>query len=1335
MRRRTLALVALLALVAAPSPGRTAPGQKKVGWGAPIAASLLSDTKSSRSIVLLRDRADLSIAEAIPDRAERRRAVYRALRSTAERSQRDVVATLTAGRAAGSVATFRSFWVSNAIAVETDLSILRMIARDPRVQSIVADDRVTIARSAPADLRAGIIAAASVQNVDAEWGVTRVGAPPAWALGIDGTGVVVGSLDTGVDDTHPAVSAKYRGADGNHDYDWWDTIGNQPEPYDDSSHGTHTTGTILGGDGQGPGADDIGVAPGATWIAAKAFDKYGSGYTSGILEAGQFLAAPTRIDGTMPRPELAPDVVNNSWGGSGCSTTFRQMVESWRAMDIFPSFSAGYSGPDPGSLSSPGDLPISFAVGATDINDEIATFSSRGPSCYGEVKPEVSAPGSSVRSSTPGGGYATYSGTSMAAPHVTGAVALVLQAAAGSPTTDQIETILAETSLDLGAPGHDNTFGAGRLRAYEAVQDALSGGALAGTITDAVDNVPIAGAEVRATRDGRSVRAFAGPGGSFSLRLTAGAWATTVSAFGFTPSSQSVTIVEGQTTQLSPALAPLPQVTLSGLVTQSPGGALLSGVEVRVLDTPLAPAITDAAGAYSIRLPAGTYTVEAVNGRCHSPQRATVAATADATANLQLPRILDALGYICDEVPYRSVKGTTRLALTGDDESVRVVLPFAFPFYGNNRAEAYIHTNGFVSFAPTAPNGFDTPIPSASEPNGAVYALWDDLLVRGSVRGVYTAVTGTQPNRAFVIEYRNVEVNATGDLVNFSVLLGEDGSIETHYTSLEGRGNGRQATIGIEDGTGTVALQYSSGLASLADQTAIRYQTGPVGFVTGTVSNAADGLGVAEATVSIGEAAAAVTGEGTYRIAALPGSVSVVAAAPGYGPVAPQTIQVAEGVVAQADFALPAPKAALSSVDLRFTARPGGASRSQNVTLSNSGTLPLSFQAQERRIRTTTLETIVTDPAGDSDGSPDLIRIDALADAGNATFAFVFAAKPLELGGYMPIDTDQNPATGIPAEHLSGRPEQDVGAEYYVDFFGALDGKIDLWDQNDTLVGTYAGTLSGSTLSFTIPLADLNDDGDMNVCAIVGDYSWATDCAPDAGHGELLAVADVPWLSATPAGGDVAPGTAQEITVTVDPGDLPAGRHRARLVLSSNDPRRPTLTLLVTLDLPALRLGINAGGGAVQDGSDERWEPDQGFLVLNDFGYVDPVPGGLLPGGASQVRTTQAVITGTADQALFKSQREGMKSYYVRVPSTGLYRVELGFAEITGAVPGDRVFDVVAEGRFGLLTDYDIAAVAGQNTADVYEFEVLAEGLWLEVEFVARSGLPVVNMLRVTSTV
>jgi subtilisin family serine protease len=273
-------------------------------------------------------------------------AVVTRLQSVAERTQAGAIARLRSEQAAGHVSSFQPLWALNAIIVRGDLAAAAGVAAVPGVRAIVADERVTLdpGQAAPADTPA-----------DIEWNVRAVKADRAWEQ-VTGVGVLVGVIDTGVDAAHPALSGRYAKDGASHAFSWLDAVADKPDPYDDNSHGTHVTGTILGAGG-------LGVAPGARWIAAKVLNAAGSGTSSTILPGMQWMLAPGGD------PGHAPQVVSNSWGGS-CTENepeiYQPVVQAWLAAGILPVFSNGNSGPGAQSVGRPACYPESFAVGNLD---------------------------------------------------------------------------------------------------------------------------------------------------------------------------------------------------------------------------------------------------------------------------------------------------------------------------------------------------------------------------------------------------------------------------------------------------------------------------------------------------------------------------------------------------------------------------------------------------------------------------------------------------------------------------------------------------------------------------------------------------------------------------------------------------------------------------------------------------------------------------------------------------------------------------------------------------------------------------------------------------------
>lgn len=408
-------------------------------------------------------------------------AVVNELRATAKETQHSLGNYLNKAKEQGDLKSFDSYYIVNAISVTSNEKVMKEIAAFEEVEKLLPNRTREIYQ--PLDLTKEK-SKADILEVDS-WGIDRVGAEQVWnETGIDGSGVVIANIDTGVQWDHPGLLEKYRGFNAadpeqvNHEFNWYDATANSPEPYDDQGHGTHTMGTMVGSEADA--SNQVGVAPGATWIAVKAFTAAG-GTDVDLLDAAEWLLAPKDAEGN-PHPEKSPDIINNSWGGGpGLDEWYREMVQNWRNAGIAPVFSAGNDGElGDSSISAPANYPESIAVGATDINDGLAYFSSVGPSPYdGEIKPDISAPGVNINSTVPGSDYdGTFSGTSMAAPHVSGIIALLIEADQ-SLNVDQIEELLYETADPTTSdeyPADPNEgFGHGVSNAYTAVSAVVSG--------------------------------------------------------------------------------------------------------------------------------------------------------------------------------------------------------------------------------------------------------------------------------------------------------------------------------------------------------------------------------------------------------------------------------------------------------------------------------------------------------------------------------------------------------------------------------------------------------------------------------------------------------------------------------------------------------------------------------------------------------------------------------------------------------------------------------------------------------------------------------------------
>ena len=503
-------------------------------------------------IVSLADKADLKAFKEEKDKGVRRGKLIRALQSTADYSQKELKQFLINKKAK----KVQSLWIFNGLAVTASSSVIYDLTDQPGVESIRLDKAVQAPEPTPA-------ATASF-----EWNLDAIRAPELWTMGYTGAGVVVANMDTGVDGQHPDLASQYRGGNNS----WFDPNGEHiTTPYDADGHGTQTMGLIVGGNG---GGSAIGVAPAAQWIAVKIFNDAGQATYSGIHQAFQWLLDP---DGN-PTSNDAPDLVNNSWtlrGSEGqCITEFQGDIQALKAAEIAVVFSGGNVGPNPDSSESPANNPGSFAVGATDDTNTIDSSSSRGPSaCDSGIYPQVVAPGVNVKSAdlTFGGlfpgSYAYVSGTSFAAPHVAGAMALLLSSFPDAMVVE-LETALKDSAFDLGPAGPDEDYGYGLLDVVEAYSllDQNPPQCTEEIKHDGIDQdcngydltIDIIKAAYSASNDSLSVEATSSLGKDASLVLEGhgsmkwnrkkAKWAITVSGVGGDPGTVTVSGNEGSET-------------------------------------------------------------------------------------------------------------------------------------------------------------------------------------------------------------------------------------------------------------------------------------------------------------------------------------------------------------------------------------------------------------------------------------------------------------------------------------------------------------------------------------------------------------------------------------------------------------------------------------------------------------------------------------------------------------------------------------------------------------------------------------------------------------------
>ncbi|MEO3794751.1 S8 family serine peptidase [Nonomuraea sp. B10E15] len=600
-----------------------------------LTAQLKSDGARVEAAVVLR--APHTPAAAPASRAQARDTLARSAEAT-----QDPVVRLVTSRGDQVVNTF---WLKNMVLVRATQGTLNALAELETVERIIPNFTL----SAPEPEQGATPKAAGATT----WGIAKIGADRASdERGLSGKGVRVAVLDTGIDITHPDLQGKLATTDPSdpkHPGGWIefgpDGTPVASQPHDSSFHGTHVAGTIAGGNASGT---RIGVAPGVTLMGALVIPG-GQGTFAQVIAGMQWAVAPFTADGAKAGEPA--DIVSMSLGGQGYADEMIQPARNIAYAGAFPSFAIG-NDCSPGQSSSPGNVYESVAVGATDVNDDVPDFSCGGvvrktdwfaappewPDSY--VVPDLSAPGVDVLSSMPGGEYRALNGTSMATPHVSGTVALMMEARP-SLTADAALEILTGTSVsdDRYGPRPNPRVGAGRIDAYAAVAEAALESGVRGVVTDERTRAPLAGVKV-ARADGRNVQT--GEDGSFELRLPEGRHELTLSRFGYETSTETVRVPAGRLTGERFELERTRWGTLSGRVVYGPTGSTVPGATVTVLGVPDdLSATTDRNGRYTLKdVPFGDgYRVSAnAAGISRSePVEASVGRGRN-TADLTLPR-------------------------------------------------------------------------------------------------------------------------------------------------------------------------------------------------------------------------------------------------------------------------------------------------------------------------------------------------------------------------------------------------------------------------------------------------------------------------------------------------------------------------------------------------------------------------------------------------------------------------------------------------------------------------------------------------------------------------
>lgn len=810
--------------------------------------------------------------------------VITALKQRASETQAAFIPYLEQKYTSREVFSYKSYWIVNCFLIEAQPSVYYelMNSMDVAAMDIDAeiqwDEPVESIEDAP-------------ELVGVEQGVRIINAPLLWQMGITGTGSIVMGDDTGVHYTHEAIDDQWHGNFVPPSQAWIDPYGGSTTPSDCNSHGTHTIGTMCG---VGPGGDSIGVAPNAHWIAAKTI--CGGSSTSNHVTAWQWALDP---DGNPATQDDMPDVISNSWWDPDvtgeCTSLYVGLVNSMEAAGIAVVFSAGNSGPGSSTITRPKNINTNivniWATGAIDgdlydggSTNPIASFSSRGPSTCGGtgsllIKPEGSAPGVDVRSATNSSNtaYSLKSGTSMAAPHIAGAIALLRQFAP-TLTGRQLLEALYYTAEDLGTAGEDNTYGMGLIDVYAAM---LSLGTPDTTAPEVITDLAVVSRTSNSLVLQWTVPNDTSMNGvtAYDIRMSVNpindttAFNNATQLF-FTDQPDTIGAVETfEVDSLPFASQYYFSVRSSDLwgnwsdVSNSPDGTTFdppaistnpAGILVymnhgqEIKDTIWINNVSADSSTleYSVTLENNTfpdnllqYRVIPVAPKFESENSSMLdGKTKDIVGGGQSiegsggPDLFgyewidsnDPSGptYVWDDI---STTGTeiTNWIPTGTldplDEGYAGPLSFGFDFkfYGNVKTDIYISSNGYLTFGPINESTYtNDPIPDADTPNEIICPFWDDLDGRSQGSVYYQAYSDR-----FVIQFDQWQKYSGSGSLTFQAVLYKNGKIMYYYNNMSGTLT--SSSVGIENDAGTDGLQVAYNSSYVANGLAVQISADP----------------------------------------------------------------------------------------------------------------------------------------------------------------------------------------------------------------------------------------------------------------------------------------------------------------------------------------------------------------------------------------------------------------------------------------------------------------------------------------------------------------------------